>query len=73
MTHLIINSQDYREIIDVTPVKALPGQYHLKITSQLLSAKNPESVQVKYTVTTDRAGLEEIALSIYEAILTEDQ
>jgi hypothetical protein len=52
MTTLTIQqSEDYRLIISVESVPALPGHLALKVQSQWLGAVEPEGVQVRFATT----------------------
>ena len=58
MTKCTINNTDnYVESVLVRPVVALPGQYQIVIQSQLLDAKDPTALQVKYQTIVSAAAL----------------
>ena len=65
-TEIIHVSKDYKLHVSVSPVAAEFGDYHLKVQSQLLSAKDPEGLQTKYAVTLPRRQLLELAHTIIE-------
>ena len=67
-TEIIHVSQDYKLHVSVSPVAAEFGDYHLKVQSQLLSAKDPEDLQTKYQVTLSRRQLLELVHTIIKGI-----
>jgi hypothetical protein len=67
-TDIIHVSQDYKLHITVSPVGTPLGDYHLKVQSQLLSAKDPAGLQTKYAVTLPRRQLLELAYTIIEGV-----
>ena len=65
MTQSIINqTSSYVETILFRPIEALPGQYEVVIHSQLLHARDPASLQVKYRSIMSTAALRELRDSL---------
>ena len=61
MTNCIINKTDnYVESVLIRPVVALSGHYQIVIQSQLLDAKDPTALQVKYQTIVSAAALSEL-------------
>ena len=65
MTQCIINqSSSYVETILFRPIEAMPGQYEVVIQSQLLHAKDPTSLHVKYQTIASTLALRELRDSL---------
>jgi hypothetical protein len=60
-------SEDYKLWVTVKPTPRF-DQYHLKIESQWLGAKDPTGMQVAYSVTLPRHQLRAIAAAILEGV-----
>jgi hypothetical protein len=60
-------SEDYKLHVAVTPTQA-PDQYHLKIESQWLGAKDPNARQLAYSVTLPRHQMRAIAVAVLEGL-----
>ena len=69
MTNCIINqTNNYIESVLVRPIVALPGQYQIVIQSQLLDAKDPAALQVKYQTIVSVAALRELMDALSKVI-----
>ena len=65
MNQCIINqTSSYVETILFRPIEALPNQYEIVIQSQLLHAKDPSSLQVKYRSIVSSSALRELRDSL---------
>ena len=65
MTQCIINqTSSYVETVLFRPIEALPNQYEIVIQSQLLHAKDPASLQVKYRSIVSSSALHELRDSL---------
>lgn len=60
-------SDDYKLHVTVTPTLTF-DQYHLKIESQWLGAKDPNARQVAYSATLPRHQMRAIAVAILEGL-----
>ena len=60
-------SDDYKLHVEVKPTQTF-DQYHLKIESQWLGAKNPNARQMAYSVTLPRHQMRAIAVAILEGL-----
>ena len=60
-------SEDYKLHVTVTPTQTF-DQYHLKIESQWLGAKDPNARQVAYSVTLPRHKMRAISVAILEGL-----
>jgi hypothetical protein len=60
-------SEDYKLHVTVTPTQKF-DQYHLKIESQWLGAKNPDARHVAYSVTLPRHQMRAIAVAVLEGL-----
>ena len=60
-------SEDYKLHVTVTPTQTF-DQYHLKIESQWLGAKDPNARQLAYSVTLPRHQMRGIAIAILEGL-----
>jgi hypothetical protein len=57
MKTVIHKSGDFTYTVELCPVDALPGSYHLSVQSTFGGAKDPEGLRTLFQVTTDAAGL----------------
>ena len=60
MKATITNTGGYIREVEVKPVQALPGTFHMEFRSRLLSAKNPDESQMNFAITFERDGLLEL-------------
>ena len=60
-------SDDYKLHVEVTPTKTF-DEYHLKIESQWLGAKDPNARQLAYSVTLPRHQMRAIAVAVLEGL-----
>lgn len=69
----LTDSAVYREVLEINPIRAIHairaigGSHHLRVRSQLDTARDPEAWHLRYRVTLDTAGLERLhqALGAY--------
>ncbi len=64
----IVNSGAYREAISLRPIDALPGEFELRVTSTLATAKNPDEAQIRYRTTVNRDALARIRQAIDDVL-----
>jgi len=50
----------YAELLSIRPIAAVPDSHHLVIQSRLDSARNPDALQARYSVTLSRAAIERL-------------
>ena len=60
----IVNSGAYGDAIRLRPINALPGEFELRVTSTLATAKNPDEPQIRYRTTVNREALKRIRQAI---------
>lgn len=60
-------SEDYKLHVSVQPTQVF-DQYHLKIESQWLGAKDPDARQLAYSVTLPRHQMRAIAVAVLEGL-----
>jgi len=60
-------SEDYKLHVTVTPTPRF-DQYHLKIESQWLGAKDPNAKQLAYSVTLPRHQMRAVAVAVLEGL-----
>ena len=53
----IVDSGVYEEYLSIRPIDAVPGNHYLLIRSLLDSAKNPEALHTRYSVTLTREAM----------------
>ena len=53
----IVNSGVFEEYLSIRPIDAVPGDHYLLIRSRLDSAKNPEALHTRYSVTLNREAM----------------
>ena len=53
----IVDSGVYEEYLSIRPIDAVPGNHYLLIRSRLDSAKNPEALHTRYSVTLTREAM----------------
>ena len=53
----IVNSGVFEEYLSIRPIDAVPGDHYLLIRSRLDSAKNPEALHTRYSVTLTREAM----------------
>ena len=53
----IVNSGVFEEYLSIRPIDAVPGDHYLLIRSRLDSAKNPEALHKRYSVTLTREAM----------------
>jgi hypothetical protein len=53
----IVNSGVFEEYLSIRPIDAVPGNHYLLIRSRLDSAKNPEVLHTRYSVTLTREAM----------------
>lgn len=69
MTNCIINqTKNYIETVHVRPIDAMPGQYEIHIQTQLLDAKDPTALQVKYRTIVSSSALRELRDSLSKVV-----
>jgi hypothetical protein len=68
MTTTITNTGGYTLDSSITPIAALPGQFHIKLQTRLESAKNPEDPRTVFQCTVDLDGLILLAGCIHAAL-----
>lgn len=69
MTNCIINkTNNYIETVHIRPIGAMTDQYEIVIQSQLLDAKDPTALQVKYRTIVSAAALRELRNSLCKIV-----
>jgi len=53
----IVDSGVYEEYLSIRPIDAVPGHHYLLIRSRLDSAKNPDALHTRYSVTLTREAM----------------
>ena len=53
----IVNSGVFEEYLSIRPIDAVPGNHYLLIMSRLDSAKSPEALHTRYSVTLTREAM----------------
>ena len=53
----IVDSGVFEEHLSIRPIDAVPGNHYLLIRSRLDSAKNPEALHTRYSVTLTREAM----------------
>ena len=53
----IVDSGVFEEFLSIRPIDAVPGDHYLLIRSRLDSAKNPEALHTRYSVTLNREAM----------------
>ena len=53
----IVNSGVFEEYLSIRPIDAVSGNHYLLIRSRLDSAKNPEALHTRYSVTLNREAM----------------
>ena len=53
----IVNSGVFEEYLSIRPIDAVPGNHYLLIRSRLDSAKSPEALHTRYSVTLTREAM----------------
>ena len=53
----IVDSGVFEEYLSIRPIDAVPGNHYLLIRSRLDSAKNPEALHTRYSVTLTREAM----------------
>ena len=53
----IVNTGVFEEYLSIRPIDAVPGNHYLLIRSRLDSAKNPEALHMRYSVTLTREAM----------------
>ena len=53
----IVDSGVFEEYLSIRPIDAVPGDHYLLIRSRLESAKNPEALHTRYSVTLNREAM----------------
>ena len=53
----IVNSGVFEEYLSIRPIDAVSGNHYLLISSRLDSAKNPEALHTRYSVTLTREAM----------------
>lgn len=56
----LTDSPSYAELLSIHPLAAVPGSHHLVIRSRLDSAKDPQGLHTRYSVTLSRAAIERL-------------
>ena len=56
----IVNSGVFEEYLSIRPIDAVPGDHYLLIRSRLDSAKNPEVLHTRYSVTLTREAMDRL-------------
>ena len=56
----IVNSGVFEEYLSIRPIDAVPGNHYLLIRSRLDSAKNPEALHTRYSVTLTREAMDRL-------------
>ena len=56
----IVNSGVFEEYLSIRPIDAVPGDHYLLIRSRLDSAKNPEALHTRYSVTLTREAMDRL-------------
>ncbi|MBS0317688.1 MAG: hypothetical protein JSR49_11245 [Proteobacteria bacterium] len=57
---LLTEPGHYAELLSIRPIAAAPDSQHLLIQSRLDSARNPEELRTRYSVTLTRAAIERL-------------
>lgn len=64
----IVNAGAYSETIRLRPIEALPGEFDLRVTSTLATARNPDEAQIRYRTTVNRDALARIRQAIDDVL-----
>lgn len=57
MKAVITDSGHFSREVEVAPISALPGAFHLRFSSQLRSARDPDAWQRNFDLTLQRSEL----------------
>jgi len=63
-TTLLSESDDFVETLIINNIEAQPGMVELTIKTQLLTAKNPDELQVKFRACIKQSRLQELGVAI---------
>ena len=63
-TSFLSKSVDFIETITINTIEAQPGLVELTVKTQLLTAKNPDDLQVKFRACIKQSRLEELGEAI---------
>jgi hypothetical protein len=69
----IVNTGIYREIIKLRPIEALPGEFEIRVTSTLSTARNPDEAQIRYRTTVNRDALVRIRQAIEDVLAEQSE
>ncbi len=57
MTATIVSTANFQQEISITPIDLVAGSFHLEVTSQLLSGKDPNAKRRNFSLILEREGL----------------
>lgn len=63
-TILLSESDDFVETLIINNIEAQPGMVELTVKTQLLTAKNPDELHVKFRACIKQSGLQELGVAI---------